>query len=92
MKPYKFSAIVPKELKEKWLVRKTQIIPVEMPARIVALDTFSNRLRGVVFIDSEVVETPSCRSAFKRRFVKGRTHGLADCVGKWARWPFELNQ
>ena len=57
--PVQFTARVPVSLKKRWLIRKTQIIPVEMLAPIVALETFSDRLFRAdlfIFIDSEVVE------------------------------------
>ena len=57
--PVQFTARVPESLKSRWLTRKTQIIPVEMLAPIVSLETFSSRLFRAdlfIFIDSEVVE------------------------------------
>ena len=60
MSPLQFTARVPEKLKRRWLVRRTQIIPVEMLAPIVALETFSDRFLGadlLLFIDSEVVES-----------------------------------
>ena len=57
--PVQFTARVPEILKSRWLTRKTQIIPVEMLAPIVSLETFSSRLFRAdlfIFIDSEVVE------------------------------------
>lgn len=59
LRPVQFTAVVPSELKEKFLARRTQIIPVELLAPIVAIHTFKDRLFGVdllLFIDSEVVE------------------------------------
>ena len=60
MDPLQFTEVVPQRLKETWLVRKTQIIPVEMIAPIVSLTTFADRLRFsdlLLFVDSEVVES-----------------------------------
>ena len=59
LEPIQFTSIVPDQVKRKWLQRKTQIVPVEMVAPIVALVTFADRLRGkdlLLFIDSEAVE------------------------------------
>ena len=58
-RPRQFTAVVSKSVQKKWLVRKTQIVPVEMIATILALTTFSDRLRNtdlVMLIDSEAVE------------------------------------
>lgn len=57
--PLQFSEVVPKAVKDCWLARQTQIVPVEMIAPIVALTTFEHRLFRadlLVFTDSEVVE------------------------------------
>ena len=57
--PLQFSSVVPRSVKEKWLERTTQIIPIEMLAPLLALSTFSDRLVGadvILLIDSEVVE------------------------------------
>eukprot|EP00438_Fugacium_kawagutii_P021836 Skav226383 [mRNA] locus=scaffold1438:28059:29741:+ [translate_table: standard] len=57
--PVQFTAIVPKAVQRKWLPRKTQIVPVEMIAPILALETFKDRLYGadlILLIDSEAVE------------------------------------
>ena len=51
--------MVPERVKKFWLVRKTQIVPIEMLAPIVALSTFGPMIRGkdiILFIDSEAVE------------------------------------
>ena len=59
LEPVQFTSIVPDQVKKKWLQRKTQIVPVEMVAPIVALVTFADRLKGkdlLLFIDSEAVE------------------------------------
>ena len=45
-KPYQFTAAVPERVKKFWLVRKTQIVPIEMLAPIVALSTFGPMIRG----------------------------------------------
>ena len=58
-KPYQFTAVVPERIEKFWLVRKTQIVPIEMLAPIVALSTFGPMIRGkdiILFIDSEAVE------------------------------------
>lgn len=55
-----FTEVVPEKVKKKWSARQTQIIPVEMLAPILALQTFSDRLCHAdifIFIDSEVVES-----------------------------------
>ena len=47
------------KVKAQWLDRKTQIVPVEMLAPIIALSTFESRLVGcdvLLFVDSEAVE------------------------------------
>ena len=57
--PLQFTAVVPKSVQKKWLMRKTQIVPVEMVAPILALQTFKDRLYGadiILLIDSEAVE------------------------------------
>ena len=59
MQPRQFTKVVLEEIKARWLSRKTQIIPVEMVATIVALEAFSSRLFRAdlfLFTDSEVVE------------------------------------
>ena len=58
-KPVQFSEVVPKSVSRKWIPRKTQIVPVEMIAPILALETFKERLIGadvIILIDSEAVE------------------------------------
>ena len=58
-RPVQFTATVPNKIKERWLQRATQIVPVEMIATILALETFSERVRGadiILLIDSEAVE------------------------------------
>ena len=44
--PVQFSEIVPKRVLKKSIPRKTQIVPVEMIAPILALETFKERLIG----------------------------------------------
>ena len=59
MAPIQFSEVVPKSVQKRWLVRKTQIVPVEMIAPILALQTFRDRAIGadvIILIDSEAVE------------------------------------
>ena len=59
LSPLQFSEIVPKHVIKRWIPRKTQIVPVEMVAPILALETFKDRLVGtdvIVLIDSEAVE------------------------------------
>ena len=57
--PIQFTEIIPKLFQKKWIPRKTQIVPVEMVAPLLALETFSERLRCsdvILLIDSEAVE------------------------------------
>ena len=57
--PVQFSEIVPKRVLKKWIPRKTQIVPVEMIAPILALETFKERLIGadvIILIDSEAYD------------------------------------
>ena len=57
--PLQFSEVVPRSVEKEWLPRKTQIVPVEMLAPILALQTFRERLIGadlILLIDSEAVE------------------------------------
>ena len=59
VRPLQFTAVIPKSVQTRWLVRKTQIVPVEMVAPILALQTFKERLFGadiILLIDSEAVE------------------------------------
>ena len=56
MAPSQFTAVVPKHVQKKWIPRKTQIVPVEMVAPLIALETFKDRLFGadiILLIDSE---------------------------------------
>ena len=57
--PIQFSEVIPKSVQKHWLQRKTQIVPVEMIAPILALQTFRERVVGadvIILIDSEAVE------------------------------------
>ena len=57
--PFQFTAVVPEQVKKFWVVRKTQIVPIEMLAPIVALSTVAPMIKGkdlLLFIDSEAVE------------------------------------
>ena len=57
--PRQFTSVVAQSVKKRWLQRKTQIVPVEMVAPIVAVQTFNVRLRNcdlILLIDSEAVE------------------------------------
>ncbi len=59
MHAFQFTAVVPTSVKKLWLTRKTQIVPIEMLAPIVALSTFADRFLNcdaLFFIDSEAVE------------------------------------
>ena len=57
--PRQFTAVVPPSVKKRWLHRRAQIVPVEMLAAVLALETFSDRIKGadiLLLIDSEAVE------------------------------------
>eukprot|EP00435_Cladocopium_sp_Y103_P019288 s2614_g4.t1 len=57
--PCQFTAVIPESVKRRWLVRSTQIVPVEMLAAVLALETFSDQIEGtdlILLIDSEAVE------------------------------------
>ena len=59
IQPWQFTEVVPKSVQKFWITRKTQIVPVEMVAPILALQTFKERLLGadlILLIDSEAVE------------------------------------
>ena len=51
--PLQFSEVIPKEMQKNWAPRKTQIVPVEMIAPILALHTFREPLFGtdLIFAD-----------------------------------------
>ena len=58
-KPVQFTSRVPSSVRSRWLDRTTQIVPIEMVAPIVALETFKDRVRNadvILLIDSEAVE------------------------------------
>ena len=58
-KPRQFSEVIPLSISRKWLHRSTQIIPIEMMAPVLALETFADRLVNadvILLIDSEAVE------------------------------------
>ena len=57
--PRQFTAVVPQKVKDEWLPRRTQIVPVEMIATVLALKTFEDRVKGadvLLLVDSESVE------------------------------------
>ena len=57
--PRQFTSVVPEDVKKKWLSRTTQIVPIEMLAPVVALETFADRVQNadiILLIDSEAVE------------------------------------
>ena len=57
--PKQISEVIPAAVSDKWLRRKTQIIPIEMIAPILAIETFRDHLRNkdvLLLIDSEAVE------------------------------------
>ena len=61
-RPMQFTSAVSKAVKRQWLERSTQIVPVEMVAAVLALETFADRIRGsdiLLLIDSEAVEGAS---------------------------------
>ena len=58
-RPMQFTSVVAKAVKRRWLERSTQIVPVEMVAAVLALETFADRIRVsdiLLLIDSEAVE------------------------------------
>ena len=57
--PKQISEVIPTAVSDKWLRRKTQIVPIEMIAPILAIETFRDHLRNkdvLLLIDSEAVE------------------------------------
>ena len=56
--PRQFTAEVPAWIKEQWLERTTQSMPIETIAPVVALSSFSDRVGAdiILLIDSEAVE------------------------------------
>lgn len=58
-RPMQLTSVVSKAVKRQWLERSTQIVPVEMVAAVLALETFADRIRGsdiLLLIDSEAIE------------------------------------
>ena len=52
-----FTEMIPEAVSDRWLVRKTQIVPIEMMA--LALETFRDHVKNkdvLLLIDSEAVE------------------------------------
>ena len=52
-----FTEVIPEAVSDRWLVRKTQIVPIEMMA--LALETFRDHVKNkdvLLLIDSEAVE------------------------------------
>lgn len=77
--PLQFSEAVPQAVKDQWLARQTQIVPVEMVAPIVALKTFESRLFRadlLMFTDSEVVEAAFVKAIFDQRRSLSPRFGL----------------
>ena len=57
--PKQISEVIPTAVSDKWLRRKTQIVPIEMIAPILEIETFRDHLRNkdvLLLIDSEAVE------------------------------------
>eukprot|EP00439_Symbiodinium_sp_Y106_P010339 s9583_g1.t1 len=57
--PKQISEVIPTAVSDKWLRRETQIVPIEMIAPILAIQTFRDHLRNkdvLLLIDSEAVE------------------------------------
>ncbi|OLQ04162.1 hypothetical protein AK812_SmicGene12771 [Symbiodinium microadriaticum] len=57
--PKQFTEVIPRSISEKWIQRKTKIVPIEMIAPILALETFRDHVRNkdvILLIDSEAVE------------------------------------
>ena len=57
--PKQISEVIPAAVSDKWLRRKTQIVPIEMIAPILAIETCRDHLRNkdvLLLIDSEAVE------------------------------------
>ena len=70
--PRQFTAVVPREVSKRWIPRTTQIIPIEMLAPVLALETFADRLVGadvIVLIDSEAVEAALVKGYSSREDV-----------------------
>ena len=84
--PLQFTEIIPKSFQRKWIPRKTQIVPVEMVAPLIALETFRDRLFGadvILLIDSEAVEAA---------LIKGYSskEDLCDLISVFWNLVFEL--
>ena len=57
--PKQFTEVIPTAVSERWLVRKTQIVPTGMIAPILVLETFRDHVKNkdvLLLIDSEAVE------------------------------------
>ncbi|CAE7374222.1 unnamed protein product, partial [Symbiodinium necroappetens] len=57
--PKQLAEVIPRVISEKWIPRKTQIVPIEMIAPILEIETFRDHLRNkdvLLLIDSEAVE------------------------------------
>ena len=70
--PRQFTAVVPKSVSRRWIPRTTQIIPIEMLAPVLALETFKERLVGadvILLIDSEAVEAALVKGYSSREDV-----------------------
>ena len=85
--PCQFTAVVPDSIKSKWLKRATQIVPVEMIATILALETFQDRVRGadiLLLVDSESVEGALIKGYSSRE-------DLCDLISVFWNLAFKLN-
>ena len=59
LSPKQFTEVISPSISEKWIPRRTQIVPIEMIAPILALETFRDHVRNkdvILLIDSEAVE------------------------------------
>ena len=57
--PKQFTEVIPEAVLDRWLVRKTQIVPIEMIAPILALETLRDHVKTkdvLLLIDSAAVE------------------------------------
>ncbi|CAE7651828.1 unnamed protein product, partial [Symbiodinium necroappetens] len=57
--PKQLAEVIPREISDKWIPRKMQIVPIEMIAPILAIETFRDHLRSkdvLLLVDSEAVE------------------------------------
>lgn len=48
--PRQFAAVVPEEVKARWLSRSTQFMPIDLIAPVVALLAFADRVRSYHFV------------------------------------------